>query len=620
MSEELEWEMMDIFESGMFAFPIYEHKSARKIVRYLLYRGVLDEEIADAIEDSTADLHIWLKRTGKYMVGEWVIAWINDCREEYKRERGEPLTPRSSPDPDNSDRGFNSDGDDSDGDDEELFMRAIERRRRHQKRTADIENGNIAVKVIRDGEQTQESDNFQPLEVVDRGSEAQPHVVENSTLIPSSPNRNHGMSWEDLINLDKSGNQNDKKSWEDLVSLDKDASESHDGTWENLLNLGKEAGQQRDATWEDGVISEDHEQWEELLSLDSQWQESEDERRSSQGSYCDVTLADHIDCDARTLKVRQSPELEESDINDSIVQHQINPESAINKHSQDRETEKVNEGLTKNLHSDVHDDFKQSSHSEYTEDFTRSLDSQINEDFTQNLDLQDNEEFNKSIFDPLDSYGIGDAWCEVLVRQDLKNQLRLPEMNRDFTHKLLRPQISADSAADLSLSQDDLMNLSADPDSGAVSDIYSCIPSEHMLDQLDLDFEQLSLRGSRSNMGSHVDMTDSGSQCLPTCPNCCCTVLHYGRPSSPGAVPNNLYHSNYCDLHYADSLRAMEYNFDTLDQDCPGYIFIMTDSVHNSLAWSAQHAYKIASSRKPERCLLEFQSRNIDIELIWQVT
>ena len=44
--EELEWELYDIFEAGLFAFPIYEHNTARKIVQYLLYRGVLDEEIA----------------------------------------------------------------------------------------------------------------------------------------------------------------------------------------------------------------------------------------------------------------------------------------------------------------------------------------------------------------------------------------------------------------------------------------------------------------------------------------------------------------------------------------------------------------------------------------------
>lgn len=78
MSEELSWELYDLFDSERYAFPIYDHASARRIVRYLLYRGILDEEIADAIEDSTADLRVWLNRAGKAMVGEWVIAWVNE--------------------------------------------------------------------------------------------------------------------------------------------------------------------------------------------------------------------------------------------------------------------------------------------------------------------------------------------------------------------------------------------------------------------------------------------------------------------------------------------------------------------------------------------------------------
>ncbi|KAK2150581.1 hypothetical protein LSH36_399g02025 [Paralvinella palmiformis] len=85
MSVELEWELYDIFDSGTFAFPIYDHSSARKIVRYLLMRGILHEEIAEAIEDSTGDLMTWLNRNGKHKVGEWVIAWVNDCRADFDR-------------------------------------------------------------------------------------------------------------------------------------------------------------------------------------------------------------------------------------------------------------------------------------------------------------------------------------------------------------------------------------------------------------------------------------------------------------------------------------------------------------------------------------------------------
>ena len=79
--------MFELFETGFFVFPIYEHRSARRIVRYLLIRGIVDEEIADAIEDSTANLHLWLNHHGKNMVGEWVIAWMNECRMDYKKEQ-----------------------------------------------------------------------------------------------------------------------------------------------------------------------------------------------------------------------------------------------------------------------------------------------------------------------------------------------------------------------------------------------------------------------------------------------------------------------------------------------------------------------------------------------------
>ena len=41
----------------------------------------------DAIEDSTQDLWIWLHRHGKNMVGEWVIMWINEMRDDWKAER-----------------------------------------------------------------------------------------------------------------------------------------------------------------------------------------------------------------------------------------------------------------------------------------------------------------------------------------------------------------------------------------------------------------------------------------------------------------------------------------------------------------------------------------------------
>ncbi len=82
---ELGYELRDIFKCGTFAFPIYDHNSARRIVYYLMRRGIIAEEIAEAIEDSTTDLNMWMNKHGKHKIGEWVIAWINDMREEFDR-------------------------------------------------------------------------------------------------------------------------------------------------------------------------------------------------------------------------------------------------------------------------------------------------------------------------------------------------------------------------------------------------------------------------------------------------------------------------------------------------------------------------------------------------------
>lgn len=93
MSEELNWELSDIFEGGMFAFPVYESAAARRVVRYLLRRGVLAEEVASAIEQpgSTADLVAWLAGDEKKtMVGIWAMAWLNDARRRYDQTHNAP--------------------------------------------------------------------------------------------------------------------------------------------------------------------------------------------------------------------------------------------------------------------------------------------------------------------------------------------------------------------------------------------------------------------------------------------------------------------------------------------------------------------------------------------------
>ena len=96
MSEELGWELGDIFDGGMFAFPVYESSAARRVVEYLLRRGVLAEEVASAIEQpgSTADLMAWLSGDEKKTrVGVWAMAWLNDERRRYDRSQNPPPQP-----------------------------------------------------------------------------------------------------------------------------------------------------------------------------------------------------------------------------------------------------------------------------------------------------------------------------------------------------------------------------------------------------------------------------------------------------------------------------------------------------------------------------------------------
>lgn len=118
MSDELDWELSDMFDSGLFAFPVYEQNAARRVVRYLLKRGVPDEEVASAIQGSTVDLHAWLNRRGKPMFGEWAMAWMNETRDLHVTmvQHGRPIVHRNGSLND-SDSSFSrgSSSDDSDG-------------------------------------------------------------------------------------------------------------------------------------------------------------------------------------------------------------------------------------------------------------------------------------------------------------------------------------------------------------------------------------------------------------------------------------------------------------------------------------------------------------------------
>ena len=115
------------------------------------------------------------------------------------------------------------------------------------------------------------------------------------------------------------------------------------------------------------------------------------------------------------------------------------------------------------------------------------------------------------------------------------------------------------------------------------------------------------------------DCSDIG---LPVCAECKCTIAHYSYQSRIKPIDHIGYSlSNYCDVVFCDSaLKAMEFNIDTLDKEGPGFIFVMTEALGDKqLPWSTEQRYKIASSRQPDRWILEFKSRNIEVDVVWQI-
>ncbi len=118
------------------------------------------------------------------------------------------------------------------------------------------------------------------------------------------------------------------------------------------------------------------------------------------------------------------------------------------------------------------------------------------------------------------------------------------------------------------------------------------------------------------------DTSDIG---LPVCSECKCTIAHYSYGSKEQAPVDHLGYSSissYCDVVFSDSaLRAMQFNLDTLDKEGPGFIFVMAESLtgKKTLPWAAEQRYKIASSRHPEKWILEFRSRNIEVDVVWQI-
>ena len=115
------------------------------------------------------------------------------------------------------------------------------------------------------------------------------------------------------------------------------------------------------------------------------------------------------------------------------------------------------------------------------------------------------------------------------------------------------------------------------------------------------------------------DCSDIG---LPVCAECKCTIAHYSYQSKTKPIDHIDYSlSNYCDVVFCDSaLKAMEFTIDTLDKEGPGFIFVMTEALGDKqLPWSTEQRYKIASSRQPDRWILEFKSRNIEVDVVWQI-
>ena len=430
MSEELEWELFEVFENALFAFPIYDHKSARQIVHYLLRRGVLEEEIADAIEDSTIDLMIWLNRGGKHMVGEWVISWINETRDEYQRE--------------------------------------VEIERMHlEELNRDITPG----RSIATSESGDTEDLGSEADVV-RGEETQ--APEAGGVVPLTGDEDSG-----------------------VLGSDDDGSPLLQPPTRTLRRKWSRKGREPPtAPHPDPELGQDGEP--EVARHHSPPSDTED---GATGLSSQSTLYSSIPSDLSTDATDHGLCMDTSDhgICVEITDHSRSAESS------DREA------------------------CSESPDPDRCMD-------TPDQALSDQSLSS----DTIDQYM--DQAVVTVVTQTDHNQ------NQKCSNCTL-----------------------------ATRDVFK------------------------------VDKDG-----LPVKSQCTCTLAHYSYIRQLREAEETFHHTESPD-------RALEINVDTLDKDGPGFIFIMTDSLRECMPWSAESRYKVASSRRPERCLLEFRSRNVDIDLIWQV-
>jgi len=111
---------------------------------------------------------------------------------------------------------------------------------------------------------------------------------------------------------------------------------------------------------------------------------------------------------------------------------------------------------------------------------------------------------------------------------------------------------------------------------------------------------------------------------LPVCPNCTCKLAYYSYKKHTLHVNDEKKHKDSNDNYFKYitseiASKAHDIIADSLKKVGPGFIFVMTDCLTECLPWSLDCRYNIASSRLPERWLMEFRSNSIEVEIIWKV-
>ena len=497
MSEELEWEMYDLFDSGMFAFPIWEHNAARKIVRTLMRRGVLGEEIADSIEESTQDLELWLNRSGKHMVGEWLIAWMNETREEYdtnmedssQSHRRESLQAFLD---NNSQSTFQFDSDDDDAE---------------QMGTTETPEVQSVIDYLENNNSTSTEDNYaSPNTLPNPNDNSNPtiHSQEDVHLItevptppPLPPPRTQTQKSDHITEC-----QHDERAYIMEPRAPICIMEEFDEPLYTKRDKNK-------TTLFCSMLKKKQPSEETLMS------------ETESDSVKMDAIPDHRLNITETLKEKEKPK--EPDLAPLCEEESLNDDSDLD-----------------SLHSGA-----------------------VIYDIIPSAPMLD--ELDETPPPPPEGTTITEA--PVLPPN---GHIKGPQNNNQDI-PLGKHTIRFDS-----------------------SDMFMKEPIPPILEQTILPST------------NHVE-------------ECTCAINHYSLIHHSGGDDTFDEDDKCAVCKLATKSKAMELNFDTLDRDGPGFIYVMTDSYHKYLPWSGEHRYKVASSRQPEKCLTEFKSRNIEIDLIWQV-